>query len=66
MPDWCAPRPDSVACQDACREIYPQPVPSKFTGTLNKLTRTINRPQLTPADEQQLMQESQRNNRASE
>jgi len=41
-------------------------VPFKFTGTLNKLTLSINRPRLTPADEKQLMQESQRNNRASE
>ena len=41
-------------------------VPFKFTGTLNKLTLTINRPRLTPADEKQLMQESQRNKRASE
>ena len=41
-------------------------VPFRFTGTLTKLTLTINRPQLTPADAKQLMQESQRNNRASE
>ena len=41
-------------------------VPFKFTGKLNKLTLTIDRPKLTPADEKLLMQESQRNNRVSE
>jgi arylsulfatase len=40
--------------------------PFRFTGKLNKLTLVINRPQLTPADEKLLMQEAQRNNRASE
>jgi arylsulfatase len=40
-------------------------VPFKFTGTLDKLTLTINRPQLTPADVKQLT-EAGRNNRASE
>ncbi len=41
-------------------------VPFKFTGKLNKLTLSIDRPKLTPADEKLLMQESQRNNRVSE
>jgi len=40
-------------------------VPFTFNGKLNKLTLTIDRPQLTPADIQKL-QEGQRNNRASE
>jgi arylsulfatase len=40
-------------------------VPFRFTGKLNKLTLTINRPQLSAADMQKL-KESQRNNRASE
>jgi arylsulfatase A-like enzyme len=40
-------------------------VPFAFTGKLNKLTLTIDRPQLSPADIQKL-QEAQRNNRASE
>jgi arylsulfatase len=40
-------------------------VPFKFTGKLNKLTLTIDRPKLTPEDEKRLM-EAQRNNRVSE
>ena len=40
-------------------------VPFRFTGTLNKVTLTIDRPKLTPADEKKLM-EAQRNNAASE
>jgi len=41
-------------------------VPFKFTGKLNKLTLKIDRPKLTPADEKMLMEQSQRNNKASE
>jgi arylsulfatase len=41
-------------------------VPFKFTGKLAKLTIKVNRPKLTPADEQRLLRESQRSNRASE
>jgi hypothetical protein len=41
-------------------------VPFEFTGKLDKLTLTIDRPQLTPEDEKRLMEEGQRNNRASE
>jgi len=40
-------------------------VPFRFNGKLDKLTLTIDRPRLTPADEQKLL-ESQRNNRVSE
>ncbi len=40
-------------------------VPFAFTGKINKITLTIDRPQLTPADEQKL-RAAQRNNRASE
>ena len=40
-------------------------VPFTFTGKLDKLTLTIDRPQLTPADIQKL-QAAQRNNHASE
>ena len=40
-------------------------VPFTFTGKLNKLTLTIDRPQLTPADIQKL-QAAERNNHASE
>ncbi len=40
-------------------------VPFRFTGKLNKLMLTIDRPKLTPADERRLM-EAQRNNHASE
>jgi hypothetical protein len=40
-------------------------VPFRFNGKLDKLTLTINRPQLTPEDEKKLM-EAQRNNRVSE
>jgi arylsulfatase A-like enzyme len=39
--------------------------PFAFTGKLDRLTLTIDRPKLTPADEKKLM-EAQRNNRASE
>jgi arylsulfatase len=41
-------------------------VPFPFTGKFNKLSLSLDRPKLTPADEKRLMQESQRNNRASE
>ena len=40
-------------------------VPFRFTGKLDKLTLTIDRPQLTPDDVKRLM-EAQRNNKASE
>ena len=40
-------------------------VPFKFTGKINKITLTIDRPKLTPADEKKLM-EAQRNNKTSE
>jgi arylsulfatase A-like enzyme len=40
-------------------------VPFNFTGKLNKLTLTIDRPKLTPEDEKKLMQAT-RNNKASE
>jgi arylsulfatase len=40
-------------------------VPFKFTGKLNKLTLTIDRPKLTPEDVKKL-QQAQRNNKASE
>jgi arylsulfatase len=40
-------------------------VPFKFTGTLDKLTLTIDRPKLTPEDKKKLM-EATRNNKASE
>jgi arylsulfatase len=40
-------------------------VPFRFTGKLNKLTLTIDRPKLTPEDEKRLM-EAQRNNKMSE
>ena len=36
-----------------------------FTGKLNKIILTINRPKLTPDDEKKLM-EAQRNNKTSE
>jgi arylsulfatase len=39
--------------------------PFALTAKLNKLTIKVNRPQLTPEDEKQLM-EAQRNNRVSE
>jgi arylsulfatase A-like enzyme len=41
-------------------------VPFNFTGKLDKLKLTINRPKLTPEDEKRLREEGQRNNRASE
>ncbi len=41
-------------------------VPFAFTGTLDKVTLTIDRPKLTPDDEKRLMEQGQRNNRASE
>ena len=40
-------------------------VPFKFTGKINKITLTIDRPKLTPDDEKKLMQ-AQRNNKVSE
>ena len=40
-------------------------VPFKFTGKINKITLTIDRPQLSPADIQRL-QAAQRNNKTSE
>lgn len=40
-------------------------VPFRFTGALNKLTLTVDRPQLTTEDEKKLMQ-AQRNNKTSE
>jgi len=40
-------------------------VPFRFTGKLDKLTLTIDRPKLTPEDEQRL-RETQRNNKSSE
>jgi hypothetical protein len=40
-------------------------IPFKFTGKLEKLTLTIDRPQLTPADIEKL-KEATRNNRAAE
>jgi arylsulfatase len=39
--------------------------PFAFTGKINKITLTIDRPKLTPEDEKKLMQ-AQRNNKASE
>jgi len=39
--------------------------PFAFTGTIDKITLTIDRPKLTPDDEKRLM-EAQRNNKASE
>jgi hypothetical protein len=41
-------------------------VPFEFTGAIDKLTLTIDRPKLSPADEQRLREEGQRNNRVSE
>jgi hypothetical protein len=41
-------------------------VPFAFTGKLGKLTLSIDRPQLTPADEKLLQEHAHRNNRASE
>jgi len=40
-------------------------VPFTFTGKLDKLTIALDRPKLTPEDEQKLMQ-AQRNNKVSE
>ena len=40
-------------------------VPFTFTGKIKKITLTIDRPKLTPADEKRLM-EAQRNNKTSE
>ena len=40
-------------------------VPFRFTGKLNKLSLTIDRPKITPEDAKKLMA-TQRNNRASE
>ncbi len=41
-------------------------VPFSFTGKIDKITLTIDRPTLTPADEKRLTEESQRDNRVSE
>ncbi len=41
-------------------------VPFKFTGKLAKLNIKVERTKLTPAEEKKLMEESQRNNKASE
>ena len=41
-------------------------VPFKFTGKLDKLTLSIDRPKLTPEDIRRLQQDGQRNNRASQ
>jgi hypothetical protein len=41
-------------------------VPFRFTGKLDKLTLTINRPKLSPEDEKQLREQAHRNNRVSE
>jgi arylsulfatase len=41
-------------------------VPFRFTGKLNKLTLSIDRPKLTPEDIRRLQQDGQRNNRASQ
>ncbi len=40
--------------------------PFKFTGKINKITLTIDRPKLSPADELLLMEKSQRNNKVTE
>jgi len=40
-------------------------IPFKFSGKLEKLTLTIERPKLTPEDEKKLMQ-AQRNNKTGE
>jgi arylsulfatase len=40
-------------------------VPFAFTGKLNKITLTVDRPKLTPEDEKRLMQAT-RNNKTSE
>ena len=40
--------------------------PFKFTGKIDKITLTIDRPKLSPADEMLLMEKSQRNNRVTE
>jgi hypothetical protein len=40
-------------------------IPFRFTGKLNKVTLSIDRPKLSPADEKRLM-EAQRNNKVSE
>jgi arylsulfatase len=40
-------------------------VPFAFTGKIDKITLTIDRPQLTPEDEKKLIQ-AQRNNKTSE
>ena len=41
-------------------------VPFAFTGTLDKLTIKIDRPQLTPADVKLLSEQGQRNSKTSE
>ena len=53
---------------DACRGAAPKSRAGPhqtFTGKLDKLTLTIDRPQLTPEDEQRL-KEAQRDNKTSE
>ncbi len=40
--------------------------PFRFTGKIKKITLTIDRPKLSPADEMLLMEKSQRNNQAAE
>jgi arylsulfatase len=40
-------------------------VPFKFTGKINKITLTIDRPKLTPEDEKRLMQ-AQRDKKVSD
>jgi arylsulfatase len=40
-------------------------VPFPFTGKIDKITLTVDRPKLTPEDEKRLM-EAQRNNKVSE
>ena len=41
-------------------------IPFAFTGTIDRITLTIDRPKLTPADEKLLREQGQRSNRASE
>ena len=48
-----------------CNCVIAYQIPFKFTGKIDKITLTINRPQLSPEDEKKLM-EAQRDNRMSE
>ncbi|MBI5505103.1 MAG: arylsulfatase [Deltaproteobacteria bacterium] len=41
-------------------------VPFTFTGKLDRITLTIDRPKLTPEDEKRLREQAQRGNQASE